>query len=59
MPARTPKVNDRNIQRAVTLLSRFATGAVALAGIYLYVYGWYESEQIVQAKRDASAESEK
>lgn len=59
MPPRTPKVTDRNLQRAITLLSRFATGTVALTGVYLYVYGWDESEQIVQAKRDASTESTK
>ena len=48
-----------NLKRVASILPQVATGTVALAAIYMYVYGWDESEQIVQAKRDAGAETKK
>jgi len=47
------------LTKVTAVLPRLATGTVALAAIYMYVYGWDESEQIVQAGRDAAAEAKK
>jgi hypothetical protein len=46
------------LRKATAFLLRFGAGTVVLAGIYMYVYGWDESQQIVQAKRDAVVETE-
>ncbi len=48
-----------NLTKITAVLPRLATGTVALAAIYMYVYGWDESEQIRQAGRDAAADAKK
>jgi hypothetical protein len=52
-------VTPGNLKKVASSLPRVATGTVALAVMYMYVYGWDENEQIIQAKRDAVAETKK
>ena len=59
MPIPNKSLGPPKLGKVALSLSRIATGTVALAAIYMYVYGWDESEQIVQAKRDAVAEGKK
>jgi hypothetical protein len=58
MPQPGRYATPTNLKRVASILPQFATGTVALAAIYMYVYGWDESEQIVQAGRDAAAEAQ-
>lgn len=61
-PQPTPRPNrPANIpilQKVAAFLPRFGAGTVALAAVYMYVYGWDESQQIAQASRDATADAE-
>lgn len=59
MPSPNRHLNTPILQKVTAVLPRLATGTVALAAIYAYVYGWDESNQIVQAKRDAQTASRK
>ena len=59
MPPPNRYANPSNVKKIAAMLPQVATGTVALAAIYAYVYGWDESQQIVQAKRDAEAEAKK
>ena len=59
MPPPNRYVNPSSVRKIASVLPQVATGTVALAAIYAYVYGWDESQQIVQAKRDAAAEAKK
>ena len=59
-PTTVPKrpVNIPILQKVGAFLPRFGAGTVALGAIYLYVYGWDESQQIAQAARDAKADAQ-
>lgn len=57
MPPQKIRLDKPTLQKTSALLTRVSTGAVALCAIYAYVYGWDESDQIAQAKRDAHADS--
>jgi hypothetical protein len=59
MPPPSRYATPQNLKKVASVLPQVATGTVALAAIYMYVYGWDESEQIMQAKRDAVAEAKK
>jgi len=59
MPPPNRYATPSNLKRVASALPRVATGTVALAAIYMYIYGWDESEQIVQAKLDAAADAKK
>ena len=50
-------VNIPILQKVGAFIPRFGAGTVALAAIYMYVYGWDESQQIAQAARDATVDA--
>ena len=59
MPPPNRYATPSNLKKVGAILPQVATGTVALAAIYMYVYGWDESQQIRKAERDAATEAKK